>query len=91
VARPADLLQTIWRWTRPTRMEESAESAGTRYVNIVAELATMSLLGGALFLAWRNVRAGRGDTKGAQRLGVIAIFAQMIAWAFNDPHVGNPG
>ena len=83
--------QTIWNWTRPTRMEESTESTGVRYVNFAAEIATMGLLGGALFLARKNVRTGRGDTRGAQRLGVIAIFAQLIAWAFNDPHVGNPG
>jgi hypothetical protein len=83
--------QTIWPWTRPTRMEESAESAGVRYLNIAAEIATMGLLAGALFLAHKNVRAGRGDVRGAQRLGVLAIFAQLIAWAFNDPHVGNAG
>ena len=83
--------QTIWPWTRPTRMEESTESAGVRYMNIVAEIATMGLLAGALFLARKNVRAGRGDSKGAQRLALAAIFAQLIAWAFNDPHVGNAG
>ena len=70
-------------------MEESAESAGVRYLNIVAEIATMGLLAAALFLAHKNVRAGRGDVRGAQRLGVLAILAQLIAWAFNDPHVGN--
>lgn len=83
--------QTIWPWTRATRMEETTESAEVRSINFVAEVATMGLLAGALFLARKNVRAGRGDTKGAHRLGIAAIFAQLIAWALNDPHVGNAG
>jgi hypothetical protein len=82
--------QTIWEWTRPTRMEQRSEGAGIRYLNIVVEVATMGLLAGALFLARKNTRAGRGDLKGAQRLAIAAVFAQLIAWAFNDPHVGNP-
>jgi hypothetical protein len=57
--------QTIWPWTRPTRMEQTIESAGVRYLNIVAELVTMGLLAGAMFLAHKNVSAGRGDAKGA--------------------------
>jgi len=81
--------QTIWPWTRPTRMQQVDESAGVRYLKIVAELATIGLLGGALFLARKNVRSGRGDTTGASRLATAAIFAQLIAWACNDPHVGN--
>ena len=71
-------------------METSGESAEVRYVNYAAEIVTMGLLAGALFLARRNVRAGRGDTKGALRLGTVAVFAQLITWALNDPHVGNP-
>ena len=82
--------QTIWPWTRPNRMETSSESAEVRYTNYAAEIVTMALLTGALFLARRNVRAGRSDTKGALRLGTVAVFAQLIAWALNDPHVGNP-
>jgi serine/threonine-protein kinase len=82
--------QTIWAWTRPTRMEQAGESAGARYANVVAEVITMGLLGGALLLARRNMRAGRGDPKGAMRLATAAVFAQLIAWACNDPHVGNP-
>ena len=82
--------ETIWPWTRPSRMETSGESAEVRYVNYAAEIVTMGLLAGALFLARRNVRAGRGDTKGALRLGTVAVFAQLITWALNDPHVGNP-
>ncbi len=82
--------QTIWPWTRPNRMETSGESAEVRYTNYAAEIVTMALLAGALFLARRNVRAGRSDTKGALRLGTVAVFAQLITWALNDPHVGNP-
>jgi hypothetical protein len=50
----------------------------------------MALLAGALFSARRNVRQDVATRKGALRLGTVAVFAQLITWALNDPHVGNP-
>ena len=82
--------QVIGAWTRPDRMEEASISRGARVLNALAVLATVFLIAASLFVARMNVRAGRGDWTGAWRLAAVAAVAQLITWAFNDPHVGNP-
>ena len=71
-------------------MEEHPVSRGARALNAFAVLATLSLLVAALLVSRANVRAGRGDWKGAIRLGTVAVAGQLVTWAFNDPHVGDP-
>jgi serine/threonine-protein kinase len=83
--------QIIQPWTRPDRMEEVAVGRGARVLNALAVLATVFLIGSALFVARMNVRAGRGDWSGAWRLAAVAVVGQLVTWGFNDPHVGNPG
>jgi hypothetical protein len=82
--------QIVAPWTRPARMEEHPVSRGARALNAFAVLATLSLLVAALLVSRANVRAGRGDWKGAIRLGTVAVAGQLVTWAFNDPHVGDP-
>ncbi|MEN3338162.1 MAG: eukaryotic-like serine/threonine-protein kinase [Acidobacteriota bacterium] len=82
--------QIVTPWTRPLRMEENPSSRGARILNAVTVLATLILLVCALLVSRANVRAGRGDWKGASRLGTVAVIGQLLAWAFNDPHAGAP-
>jgi hypothetical protein len=82
--------QIIAPWTRPDRMEEARISREARVLNALAVLATVLLIGAAVLVARMNVRAGRGDWKGAWRLAGVAVVGQLITWAFNDPHIGNP-
>jgi len=44
------------------------------------------MLGGAL-LAWRNLRMGRGDRKGAFRLAAFVLVVFFIRWLFSAHHV----
>ncbi|HMF61623.1 MAG TPA: serine/threonine-protein kinase [Vicinamibacterales bacterium] len=82
--------QIVAPWTRPGRMEESGVSRRAQVLNAFTVSATIALLLSALFVSRANVRAGRGDWSGAIRLGSVAVVGQLVAWAFNDPHVGNP-
>ena len=41
---------------------------------------------GAL-LAWRNLRLGRGDRRGALRLALFMFAIRMVYWVFNAHHV----
>ncbi len=38
-------------------------------------------------LAWRNLRAGRGDRRGAWRFGVYIVAANLIMWMLRAHHV----
>jgi hypothetical protein len=82
--------QIVGPWTRPTRMEENTASRGARVLNALTVAATLILLVCALLVSRANLRAGRGDWDGAIRLGTVAVIGQLLAWAFNDPHVGAP-
>ncbi len=82
--------QVVAPWTRPDRMEEAPVGRGARLLNALAVSATVFLIASALFVSRLNVRAGRGDWTGAWRLAAVALAGQLLAWAFNDPHVGNP-
>jgi Protein kinase domain len=82
--------QVIGPWTRADRMDEAPVGRGARQLNAFASMATAFLILAALFVARMNVRAGRGDWTGAWRLAAVAVVGQLITWAFNDPHMGNP-
>jgi hypothetical protein len=82
--------QIVAPWTRPGRMEENGLSRRTQVLNLFTVAAIVALLLSALFVCRANVRAGRGDWNGAIRLGTVAIVGQLVTWALNDPHVGNP-
>ena len=77
--------QVIGPWTKPHRMEAEAKSAGQ--LGNLAEVVVVliiSLVAG--FMARQNVRLGRGDRKGAIRLGVFACLASFIGWMFSTHH-----
>ena len=51
-------------------------------------LLLLFLLGGAA-LARHNVRAGRGDRRGAGRLAVVVLILQGVMWALGAHHVAS--
>ncbi|HET9369444.1 MAG TPA: hypothetical protein VFO19_04325, partial [Vicinamibacterales bacterium] len=44
-----------------------------------------------LVLAWWNLRLGRGDKRGAYRLGVFILIASVIEWLLKVDHVAGAG
>ena len=55
-------------WRTPWRMSDPSDSATSIYLVVLLALALL-MLGGAGYLATRNIRDGRGDRRGAIRLG----------------------
>ncbi|HKQ53260.1 MAG TPA: protein kinase [Pyrinomonadaceae bacterium] len=62
---------------------ESGEQAGFA---LVAVLFFVAFFVGA-YLAWRNLRLGRGDRRGAFRLALFFFFTRMSAWVVTTHHV----
>jgi len=48
------------------------------------------VLAGALFLAYRNLKQGRGDRQGAFRLAAFIFSMRMLYWTLAGDHVGHP-
>ncbi len=71
-------------WDRTTSAGE--ESGLDTATDIVFTFLLLSILGGAGLLAARNLRARRGDRRGAFRLAVFTFVALMAGWAFSAHH-----
>jgi hypothetical protein len=71
-------------------LEETADAADEPLiVMIIAGFLIALLLAvvlGALLLAQRNVRLGRGDRRGAQRLAAVLMVCMMLGWVFTGDH-----
>jgi hypothetical protein len=83
--RPVNF-QVIGPWSRPERMEPPQWSAGFGF--FLAFFICMLIL--AAFLAWRNIRLQRGDTRGATRLAVFTLFLDVLLWLCGASHVPTP-
>ena len=74
-------------WTRPERMMASTPSATEKASGIVFTVLMIVLFSAGGWLAWRNLKLGRGDRRGAARLAA-AVFAMGLAvWALQGHHV----
>jgi hypothetical protein len=58
----------------------------TRAWRVAANVTSTILVLAALLLARRNLRAGRGDTRGAWRLFCVAMTAATISWLISGKH-----
>jgi serine/threonine-protein kinase len=65
---------------RPSRLPRIA--SGARLL-----LNLLAIIGGS-FLAWHNVRLGRGDQRGAGKLVVLVLFCGLLDWLLGERHVG---
>ncbi len=78
--------KTVFPWTKSrteTLDDLTSALAMTGYV-LVGLVAI--LLGGAFLLVWRNLRLGRGDQKGAVRLGLYTFVCALLIWALQAHH-----
>jgi serine/threonine-protein kinase len=75
-------------WDKPSRQTERA-SAGV--VSIILAVAFFSLLSAALIVARYNLKAGRGDTKGAFKLAVVVFSVITLARLIDAYHVPELG
>jgi serine/threonine protein kinase len=82
--------EIIQPWTRPLRMEESS----VRLADKIWMTLTMFFVLGVLivggFLAWRNMKLGRGDRRGAFRLAVVVVAGVTFNWVLTASHAPIP-
>ncbi len=80
--RPVNF-QVIAPWSRPTRMQPVQRTPGEAF----AGAAVTCLLLVPWFLAWRNLRLQRGDTRGAARLAGYIFVLRLLLWLCGASHV----
>jgi serine/threonine-protein kinase len=78
-------------WVRPTLMERQASPTSRVIANVLNGVLALGVIFLGLYLAWRNVRLGRGDQRGATRLAVALTIGSLLVWALTAHHVADFG
>jgi hypothetical protein len=79
--------EAIYPWTRPARTVSSALTAVERAALALLFLMIAAMIVAVVIFAQRNLRAGRGDRRGAFRLSAFVFAAMFVAWFFGESHV----
>jgi serine/threonine-protein kinase len=79
--------EVLMPWAKPRRMEEAPASFISKVLSGTESIATLGILLSAMFLARRNVKAGRGDMPAASCLAVAALIGKLLTWLLIGPHL----
>jgi serine/threonine-protein kinase len=74
-------------WTRPSRMQPFPPKEGERVTQVFLATILLCLLVGSVVVARRNLRLGRGDRRGAARLGLFVVAVTLVSWVLGTDHV----
>jgi hypothetical protein len=76
-------------WSRSSRESRPlAPSRFTAFLNAFTGLVMPGLMVAAVALAWFNLKAGRGDRRGAARAAAVIFALDLAAWVIGTVHVG---
>jgi serine/threonine-protein kinase len=78
---------TLAPWDRPWRMVERELSPGLKFIGIFFSTILVLLMAGAVLLARRNLRMGRGDRRGAFKVALFIVLVLAAEWVLNASHV----
>jgi serine/threonine-protein kinase len=80
--------EIVWPWTQPMRTSDpgaKSQAVGRFAAYALGVLVVIA----ALCLAWYNWKAGRGDLRGATRVGIYVALMRFLTWLFLTHHVGS--
>ena len=79
--------EVVNQWRKPARQTPVEESAADRAGFALLLAFYFVPLVVAALLAWRNLRLGRGDRRGAFRLALFIFTMKLLHWLFFAHHV----
>jgi hypothetical protein len=78
--------ETVYPWDQRLRQELPSDSSRHRVLtSLVIAVVMITMIAGA-WLARQNIRAGRGDRRGARRLALVIFSLQILEWLFVKHH-----
>ena len=76
-------------WSRSARASQPLpQSRFARFLEVVAGLVMPALMIAAAVLAWRHLKTGRGDRRGATRAAAVLVVLEIIGWVLVTQHTG---
>ena len=79
--------QIVAPWDKPLRQEETFASAAVRAAGVILILVFLSVVVVGIFLARRNFRQGRSDTKGAFKVSLFTFLISLTASLLVADHI----
>jgi serine/threonine-protein kinase len=79
--------EIIDAWDRSPEEQAPLGNTRQRALTMLLLAIFITAMVGSAFLAWRNLRLGRGDRKGAFRLAAFVFVATFLNWLFASHHV----
>jgi len=86
--RPVSFLW-IGPWSSSSRDLPDQRTAGRRAADLIWIGIVLTLLFAGAWMARRNLRAGRGDRRGAARLAAAVVIVQLAMWVLGAHHVSS--
>jgi hypothetical protein len=83
------ILSSDRRWTAEGGQQPRVATGAFSAADLIFVLVLAASLLGALFLAVRNLRRGRGDTRGALRIAALVFALRSLHWALGGHHVAD--
>jgi serine/threonine-protein kinase len=79
--------ELIDAWDRTPEQGPYTESARGRALTVLLLAIFITVMVGGALLAWRNLRLGRGDRKGAARIAAFMLAVYLLMWLSTAHHV----
>jgi len=79
--------QIIAPWDKPARQEQTALSATSRAAGVILILVFLGVVVAAVFLARRNLRQGRSDTRGSFKITIFVFLVSLAASLLVADHI----
>ncbi|MFN2454966.1 MAG: hypothetical protein ABR577_12165 [Pyrinomonadaceae bacterium] len=79
--------QIVAPWDKPLRQEETFSTAPRRAAGVILILIFLSVVIAGVFLARRNLRQGRSDTRGAFKVSLFIFLVSLAASLLIADHI----
>jgi hypothetical protein len=80
----------VYPWSRADRQEAESTTLHQKVAVAILLALFLGLIVASVFVVYRNVKMGRGDAKGALRLGAFIFVSFLAAWVLRAHHVWSP-
>jgi hypothetical protein len=81
--------QVLWPWTRSARLTPQIPTVSQTLRSVAYYVVAAIVLIAAFWIAHYNWKAGRGDLRGATRIGIFCAGASLVAWVLGAHHVAS--